>query len=157
GDSMARRVRKFAQGATALWTTLVAAVLLVLLTPLSPPAVAADAAYCVNMCGNRCYANANPSACNASCTANCISQSNAAPPEHHGAIFIAWPPKNAYGWSTDTANSRIAQGTAGNQCMAANNGEQCYELITFTGGCGAIVQALDGSKVLGVFGKARPS
>ena len=132
--------------------TMVAALLL----PQS--ARAADAGYCVNMCGNACYKNSAPS-CEFACRQRCMygggQRSNSTPSGTWGSIFVARPGVAHFGWSYNAGSSSVAEATAARECAKENAGK-CARLITYVDRCGVAVQALDGDKVLIAIGRARP-
>jgi hypothetical protein len=138
----------------------VAIIVLVLFT-YHPTGAAADAASCLNACGNRCYLAGNQAAqssCSQACTASCIAQGNGspAPVVLWGAIFVATPPGGAIGWSFNANSSTQAQSIAAGNCADANHAP-CQELITYFEKCGVAVQAFDpAGKILGAYGSARP-
>lgn len=127
-----------------------------LLLPQS--ARAADAGYCVNMCGNACYKNSAPS-CEFACRQRCMygggQRSNSTPSGTWGSIYVARPGVDNFGWSYNAGSSSVAESTAARECAKEKAG-QCARLITYVDRCGVAVQARDGDKVLIVIGRARP-
>jgi hypothetical protein len=122
---------------------------------MASPALAGDAASCINSCGARCYGQPNTSACEQSCNAYCINQSGASH-DICGSIVVADGTNESMGWSWNASDRATAEQSAWGICM--KTAQSCRPLITFCNDCAAAARAWgrDGT-FKGSFGSQRPN
>jgi len=128
------------------WIALFAAALVTFVTF---PAVAADAAACLNQCGNRCYTSPNPGACSQACTSYCIAQGDGGPKPYCGSVMVGSKYEEAMGWSWGAGDVATANRAAWDKCRGPKAPE-CTQLIEFCNECVAVARPRDAKgKLLG--------
>jgi hypothetical protein len=110
-----------------------------MLTPL--PAFA-DAASCLNQCGNRCYTSPNPASCSQACTSACIAQGNQGPKPYCGSVMVGTHYEEAMGWSWGAEDTATANRAAWDKCRGPKAPE-CTQLIEFCNECVAVARPRD--------------